>query len=508
MKKRTLLIAGLLLAAAVVSCGEAAPSEPASTDSKEQQSSEALSSAEETEALTEPETEQTDWRSDVVYTVYPEPDIPSSLDLTGKTFRIAYSTGKVSLVSEGLDGEIINDTIYARNLQVQEHFGITLDMEYNSHWDGILRDVVASGLPDYDLVYTQGDAMINDVTLGYGLDFVGLPYVDFTKGYWFPDLLENFSCYDRIFLAPSDIDPTLLGLVNVTFFNKRILTENDLENPYQLVYDNNWTLENFLGMVRKISKDLNGDGIMDEHDLYGTGNFGGRVAGAFTALAFGSGLKITQRNEDGSLSFAMDGEKMQLMIDQIATVLKDESVSIDLHAYLRRMGLDDRLHDRTLFATGHELFLLASLDCIQGSFRDMEDDFGVAPIPKYDSEQPVYHHRANPLTSLFAIPATIDDPEKTGAVFTYMTWLSNQTLLPAYYEITLKQKRTRDEDSAYMLDLIHNTISFDFGDLWTSMSIYIQQSFDAGSYERTVGASMKKLTKSLNKLQDKIKNLD
>ena len=100
------------------------------------------------------------------------------------------------------------------------------------------------------------------------------------------------------------------------------------------------------------------------------------------------------------------------------------------------------------------------------------------------------------------------DLEKTGAVFTYMTWLSNQTVLPAYYEVTLKQKRTRDEDSAKMLDLIHNSINYDFGDLFTRIRFYLVQAYDSGSYERTVGTAIKKLTKDLNKLQDKLKNLD
>ena len=76
MKKRTLFTAGLLLAAAVVSCGEAASSEPASADSGTQPPWDEPASTAETEARTEPETEQTDWHAEVVYTVYPEPDFP------------------------------------------------------------------------------------------------------------------------------------------------------------------------------------------------------------------------------------------------------------------------------------------------------------------------------------------------------------------------------------------------------------------------------------------------
>ena len=102
MKKRTLLIAGLLLAASIASCGEAAPEqEPASSGSESAPSTEESVPASETE--TEPVTDPADWTSEVVYTVYPEPEFPDSLDLTGKTFRIVYATGGSMFVSEGLE---------------------------------------------------------------------------------------------------------------------------------------------------------------------------------------------------------------------------------------------------------------------------------------------------------------------------------------------------------------------------------------------------------------------
>ena len=89
-----------------------------------------------------------------------------------------------------------------------------------------------------------------------------------------------------------------------------------------------------------------------------------------------------------------------------------------------------------------------------------------------------------------------------------MSWLSNQTVLPAYYEVTLKQKRTRDEDAAYMLDLIRDTIYFDFGDLFTNMRFYLASAYESGSYARIVDSTLKKLTKTLDKLQDKIRELE
>ena len=499
MSKKALWIAGLLLAAAVVSCGEAVPEEPVSTGE--------IPASVPAESETEAATGEQDNKGKVVYTVYPEPDISKDLDLSGKTFRVS-TTYRVLDAEEGLNGEIINDTVFARNLQVEEHFGITLDFVYTEDWDGALNKIATSGQTEFDLCHGVGSYLCSPVGRGCALDFCDLPYVDFNDGFWFPDLLERFSCYGRLFIAPSDLDYSVLGMVNAVYFNKRILSEYDLESPYQMVYDNRWTLDNFLTMIRQVSRDVNGDGVMDEHDEFGIGAMGGDLMGTFTVLAFGSGLRITELNEDGSLSWAMDGEKIQSIIDRTSEVLHDTSVAIDLSDYHKRIGEDPAVQDSSLFLQGHELLFVSLLRHMQEGFREMEDDFGIVPVPKYDSAQENYYHRANAYSALFAVPSTALDTEKVGAVFSYISWLSNQTVLPAYYEVTLKQKRTRDEDAPYMLDLIHNSISYDFGNYWTEMTTYIAQAYDAGSYERVVGLTMKKLTKALNKLMDKMKNLD
>ena len=41
-----------------------------------------------------------------------------------------------------------------------------------------------------------------------------------------------------------------------------------------------------------------------------------------------------------------------------------------------------------------------------------------------------------------------------------------KTVIPAYYEITLKGKVTRDSESEEMLDIIFNNMLFDYGDTW------------------------------------------
>ncbi|MBQ4289607.1 MAG: hypothetical protein II719_00265 [Clostridia bacterium] len=506
MKKRTLLIAGLILAAAAVSCGEAAPAEPVSTEplSSAEDASAAEGTESGTEEATEPATEDTELKNWAVYTVYPEPNIPEDLDLSGKTFSIGMVTDTPEMVvPESLNGEIINDAVFNRNLKVQERFGVRIRILP----DNDLRTIVSAGLSEFDLVYGLGEGLAGTIPDGYGRDFCGLPYVDFTEPFWFPDLMGQFSCFGKMFLAPSDIMYDFMANTEVTFFNKRLISEYDLESPYQMVRDNTWTFDNFLEMVRKVSKDLNGDGIMDDNDLYGLGLHDGRILGTFISLLVGAETRVTVQDPDRGVYFDPDAEKIQSMIDRAGEVLKDRSLSFDNDAWSRQ-NLPEGQYYTPFFDQGQILFQMDYLSVMQGARREMEDDFGIVPVPKYDAAQKTYHHEPTVLSFLFCLPTTSVDDEKTGAVFSYLSWLSNQTVIPAYYEVTLKQKRTRDEESAEMLDLIHRTTYFSFGYIWTDIKHYLALSFEAGNYERLAGSALKKLTKTLDKRLNKLRDLD
>lgn len=57
------------------------------------------------------------------------------------------------------------------------------------------------------------------------------------------------------------------------------------------------------------------------------------------------------------------------------------------------------------------------------------------------------------------------DMERVGAVMEYSAWLSHKTLLPAYYETTIKGKKLRDEKAYEMIDLIKSSILYDFSEI-------------------------------------------
>ena len=64
------------------------------------------------------------------------------------------------------------------------------------------------------------------------------------------------------------------------------------------------------------------------------------------------------------------------------------------------------------------------------------------------------------------IPVNNKNPGYAGALLEAMAAYSFNEIIPEYYEVVLKRKNSRDEDSSAMLDLIFSTRSYDLGDTW------------------------------------------
>ncbi|MGN1128372.1 MAG: hypothetical protein ACI4T6_05380, partial [Candidatus Flemingiibacterium sp.] len=115
------------------------------------------------------------------------------------------------------------------------------------------------------------------------------------------------------------------------------------------------------------------------------------------------------------------------------------------------------------FSSGDIFIMTAELNDSVAQLRDMKDDYGILPYPKYDEEQDYYISSARNTHNAFSMPVTSKDPDMAGAVLEALSSSNHDTVLPAYFEIALKTKYSRDNDSARMYDIIRDTMILDFG---------------------------------------------
>ncbi|MBO6053317.1 MAG: hypothetical protein J6Q17_06230 [Clostridia bacterium] len=145
------------------------------------------------------------------------------------------------------------------------------------------------------------------------------------------------------------------------------------------------------------------------------------------------------------------------------------------------------------------------------TLRTMETDFGVIPWPKYD-EQSEYCTNVDAGTNLFLVPITATDPARTSAIVEALCRIGSRLVLPAYYEVTLQSKTSRDNESADMLDIIKSALIFDLGYYNSDLSGVFNNEFvdfvgssnrDVTSwYEKNAKAVSKTLEKNIDKYRD------
>jgi len=138
--------------------------------------------------------------------------------------------------------------------------------------------------------------------------------------------------------------------------------------------------------------------------------------------------------------------------------------------------------------------------------RSMDVEFGIIPYPKYDSAQPEYVSRVEYYMAM-QVPITNSDLERAGAMLEALNSESAKTIIPAYYEIALKSKYARDDDSAQMLDLIFNTLVVDIGD--TTLCDKIRDAFMAAMFEkndRNLASKIESTEAIIQKFAEKIPN--
>ena len=98
----------------------------------------------------------------------------------------------------------------------------------------------------------------------------------------------------------------------------------------------------------------------------------------------------------------------------------------------------------------------------------MESDFGILPFPKYNEQQEKYYSRMEGCDLFFSpMSAPAESLERASVILEALSSDSAKNLIPVYYDLALKTKFTRDEESSEILDLLFENRVYDLGDtIW------------------------------------------
>lgn len=397
--------------------------------------------------------------------------LPSGLNFNKKELNIAITGDKRDLyVAEEVTGSTFNDALYNRNKYVEELLNIKINtIGLNPDLGG---DVVAAvkkfqtellaGNPANYHLFTPhliaGGAPL--ITSGAIQPWNEVPHIDFEKPWWNANINKTMAINGQSYYAVNDYLIVAKSVTFIMLFNKALVGEYGLENPYDLVNTGKWTVDKFAEQVKATTQDINGDGNMTEDDRYGLGygTYGGQVLN----FMYATGEYSVLPNSEGVYEYNMGNTRIQTMLDKLVTLFK-EVKTLDYK--------EARTTEVTKFSSGNMYMFAAVVEHLP-LLTNSEVDYGILPYPKLDEAQSGYYTHTDAWGGAFCIASNWgkEDLEMVGAAVTALGAESYKSIVPIYVDNLLSVRYARDEESIKMLDLVFKGIIYDFGyiyDPWT-----------------------------------------
>ena len=444
MRALACLVLAVLFSASTVSCGQTVPEEEGNT----------APSAADSELTPDPGTE-TEPEEEGEKAVLPD----KTFDGEQVMFLVPKHTGfdwytSYEIYAEELNGTLINDAVFTRNSRLEEMLDVKIAETKDPDCYNIALKSVKADEDTYSVVMPYINSTITMATEGLLMDLKNVPWIDLEKHWWDQRANENLLIADKLFITTGDISILDNECTMVMFFNKAMIGDHNLENPYELVREKRWTLDKVKELALAVSRDADGDGKMTLDDVWGLS-----IAGnAPISFYFGAGERIVAKNEDGVLDFCLGSARSVDVFDKLMDVCLNDMMLSD-----HTTGDAGYNTVARLFNASQVMMVTFALVDING-MREAEFEFGILPYPLFDETQGEYNNLISTgLVTSVSVPITCPNTEVTGATLEAMAYLSTTTLTPAYYDNALKTRYVRDEESGEMLDIIFATRVYDLG---------------------------------------------
>ncbi len=387
--------------------------------------------------------------------VFPE------LNMGGKEFVMlqrdvtydSYNTIEV----ETQTGDILDDATWARNVTIEDKFKVKIVQKREADVNEAIRLAATAGDDLYQAAFpltnTMGALMSEGIfhNLNEGSGF------NFDQPWWDQSVISDaYVGKDKaLYFANSDLTLHNFEMSWCMYFNRRMVEDHQLDLPYQLVRDGKWTFDELYKYI-SVGANLNGD------ESWGWNKDGKSVYG-FTSMSPDFFTQAYVATNNKQIRF-IDGEP-QLMAgtgnfydvsDKLTKIFGEEGTAFFSND--RTNGS----HYENVFAAGRSMFCGMEIKGGNGGgrFAEMNDDYGIVPMPKYDTNQENYVSPIAVWTYFLTVPVSNPDLESASIILDAMSYLSYRDIVPKYYDVVLQVKHIRDEETSEMLDIIRDTRTY------------------------------------------------
>lgn len=415
-------------------------------------------------------------------------DLPNDLKFN-ETVRILYwndvERPEFEVLEDQLDGNIVSEAIYSRNINTEAKLGVTFEWTgqpgnsgeranftqfvMNSYKDNSSFDIIAA--------YSRTAGMLSRRGLLVDMNSIDKNYIDTDKPWWPSALVDAVTIDGSLYFISGDISTNVLHFMYAIYYNIELLDQYHIEDPVNLVDSKQWTIDKLIELTTDTYQDADSDTKVSVGDFYGFASIYYHLDAFYT----GSGLTLINPDSEDMMVISPDyfGDKEVNLVDKLGKWLTTNSCYIS-----RKSKAVDYYYP---FVEGRGLFCqnrVYMADAAYGSknghnLNSVTWNYGIVPTPLYDADQENYVTViGNPFT-LWGIMAGVSDERASmsTAVIESLGSQAYRRTTPALFETNMKYRYTNSGENKFarMFDILHNTISFDLGRIFSDDMIFMSE---------------------------------
>lgn len=377
-----------------------------------------------------------------------------SYDYTGETFNILNDAA--TLVT-GENGDILNDAKWQMQRTVEDAFHITITETTHDRYDmtTYANQMVMSGDTTYDTI-----AVMDRFALSVAMENLVLPMNDIDtihldEPYWGGKLSDDISICNNTYFGINSSSLSTFTRVSCCLINTDLAAALDYQIPYDEIDEGKWTYDDLYALRGVATQDINGDSVMDLSDQWTFGTFDFRDLALQLSVSMN---EFTVEKDQNGIPYVSvyDDERYINVMQAIYNLCYSGTDNIQ-----DALNMTDNFRMNQPFVEGKVLVMFSRFAELT-QYRDMENDFCVVPMPKYDEAQENYCSRTYDAT-FYMIPTTQENSAYAGTVLDALSMVGYYDMLPVYVNSVLQDKIARDEASQKYIQLCFDTRTIDIG---------------------------------------------
>ena len=413
------------------------------------------------------------------------------LDFEGEELTVMHRSGEIierEWHKESPEDEL-DEAVAMRNAAVEETLNIDIVYEvvqwgnYDesaTRFNNMVLQDVQGGLHYYDIVanfaYSAAYPIIRDCNADL-MDKELFPYFDFSLPCWNQAIVQRTTINDHLYYVAGDINISLFDSAMVIWYNKTLYdknkTDSDPENMQEYALGGQWTYDELYRWTTRLYENSNGEEGRQGNDTYayGTAKRGSGNPCPGDAIPHAWDLNFLTEKNDGTHEYNIIGNE------------KAADAMTKFRNLFDATGTCEAMASVGNFAAGCYVFYASVIypgKDANMTIREMEDKYGLLPMPKYDVDQEQYGTTATDGYSLMTIldHAKSDVPTKGEAASAYLQLATEESYTSVrgyYFNRIIKPKYFGTDDSEgtvtrsiALFDIIVANIEFEFWNIYSA----------------------------------------